>query len=513
MSATARTARAIAITAFLVYALTGGGRIVGSDEVTMFEVARALPAGGVVVPEGATVTRADGSHVSKNAAGQAVLALPLVSLSDALARAAHLDPQRATLAARFGASFFDAIVTAVLLAVFYAGARALGVSGGAALAATLMLGFTTPLWVYAKSFMAEPMQGLGLLLTILGAALAPSRPRAGWLAGLGILLAVSVKLSMLVLVAAAALPLLTTPRAWLGALTGLGLALLGHGLYDYARFHDVLETGYGAQATPAAYTTPILVGLYGLLISSGKGVMWFAPALGLAPIGWRAIRSRAADEEGSSESRGSAARRAAWSVLFSWLVGLALYARFQHWAGDGSYGPRYLIPLLPGAFLPVAFALVGARARARTAATILATLGLLVQIGGVAIYFGAQMREAGDYPYTLPLEHPRFMSDSHFNPRFSPIAAHWRMMGRNLSEHLQGRAPRIAAGGTRDPRLGVSVEDQKALLHALDFWWLYLGYAGLPRAPVVGVLALLSLLAAVAIARLRSAYRAEAKTT
>ena len=50
------------------------------------------------------------------------------------------------------------------------------------------------------------------------------------------------------------------------------------------------------------------------------------------------------------------------------------------------------------------------------------------QIGGVAIYFGAQMREAGDYPYTLPLGHPRFMSDSHFNPRFSPIAGHWRML-------------------------------------------------------------------------------------
>ena len=25
----------------------------------------------------------------------------------------------------------------------------------------------------------------------------------------------------------------------------------------------------------------------------------------------------------------------------------------------------------------------------------------------MGIYFGAQMREAGDYPYTLPLEHPR----------------------------------------------------------------------------------------------------------
>ena len=53
-----------------------------------------------------------------------------------------------------------------------------------------------------------------------------------------------------------------------------------------ARFGTPFETGYGAQASPAAFTTPALVGLYGLLLSSGKGVAWFAPALWLAPRGW-----------------------------------------------------------------------------------------------------------------------------------------------------------------------------------------------------------------------------------
>jgi len=99
---------------------------------------------------------------------------------------------------------------------------------------------------------------------------------------------------------------------------------------------------------------------------------------------------------------------------------------------------------------------------------------VFVQIGGVAIYFGAQMREAGDYPYTLPLEHPRFMSDSHFNPRFSPIAGHWRMLARNAGEQLSGQAPRLSVGsddGTqRDARTGLSPAEERALLHALDLW-------------------------------------------
>jgi len=50
-----RTALALAVAAFLLYALTGGGRVVGSDEVTMLELSRAMLRGGIVVPEGSTI--------------------------------------------------------------------------------------------------------------------------------------------------------------------------------------------------------------------------------------------------------------------------------------------------------------------------------------------------------------------------------------------------------------------------------------------------------------------------
>jgi hypothetical protein len=50
------------------------------------------------------------------------------------------------------------------------------------------------------------------------------------------------------------------------------------------------------------------------------------------------------------------------------------------------------------------------------------------------------------------------------------------------------------AAGTR---LGIGEEEQRQLLHALDFWWFYLGYAGFPARPVffaVGTMTLLGLL-------------------
>ncbi len=492
-----RTAWGIGIAALLIFIVTGGGRIVGSDEVTMFELSRGLLHGHIAVSEGATLRGPDGRFYSKNAAGQAIAALPLTAIAEGVTRAAGVPGSRAVLAMRFGVSFFNALIAAILLGVFYTTVRALGVRPWPAAAATLMLGFTTPLWVYAKSFMAEPLEALGLLLALGGAARAGAgEPRAARRAGLGAFLAISAKLSMLPLALACLLPLARRPRAWGWALLGVAAALAGHAAYDVARFGTPFETGYGAQASLAAYTTPLRVGLYGLLLSSGKGVLWFAPALWLVLAGWRAVWAtpeRADPEIAPPAGFAGAARGAAWGGLAAWLVALLIYARFQHWAGDGSFGPRYLVPLLPLGFVLVAYALQGAGAMRRTIAAALAVIGLLVQIGGVAIYFGAQMREAGDYPYTLPIEHPRFMSDSHFNPRYTP------------------QRPSFDPSHAGESRLEIGAEDQARLLHALDFWWLYLVYAGLPARAVWIVAAALAFAAAAALGRALALTATEAR--
>jgi hypothetical protein len=500
---TLRTAFSIAVAAFLIYALTGGGRVVGSDEVTMLEVSRALLHGHIDVPEGATLQGPDGHFYTKNSAGQALVALPLTAIAEAASRVAGLSPARRELASRFVVSFFNALVTALLLAAFYLAVRRMRIGAGASLAATALLGFTTPVWVYSKSFMAEPLEALGLLLALTGATRARAgEPQAARIAALGALLAIAVKLTMLPMTLACLLPLLGVPaeerrRLWAWPAGAIVVAGIFHLAYDLARFGNPLETGYGAQASPSAYSTPFLVGFYGLVFSSGKGLAWFAPALWLAPLGLRA-------------GRDPAAPAARWA-LAPWAAALALYAPFEHWAGDGSFGPRYLVPLLPLGFLAVARALHVAPRRRSIVAAALAAAGFIVQIGGVAIYFGAQMREAGDYPYTLPLGHPRFMSDSHFNPAFSPIRGHWRMLCRNVGEHLRGEIPRLTTGADADPRLGIGAEDQQRLLHALDFWWAYAVYAGVPALAVAA--AVLALIAALAWA-LRwgaVAFRAEAR--
>jgi len=553
------TARWIFLAALLIFAATGGGRIVGSDEVSMFELDRAILHGRIDVPEGATLQGPDGRFYTKNAAGQALLALPLAGVARLATDATHLAPARRELAERFVMSFFNAIVTALLLATFYRIARRFGSGTGAALAATAMLGFTTPLWVYAKSFMAEPVEALGLLLALAGATFADQRGWR-WAGALGVLITVSSKLGMLPFALIAMLPLVAFPwRVRAPFLAALVVVLAGHFAYDVARFHTPLETGYGRQATPAAYGTPLWVGLYGLLLSSGKGVVWFAPVLLLAPAGWRKLHRmhreprpmpvlarRAAERlrgwlpewlrptltREVPEKKWEDLRRAAPAIVIQWALALLLYGTFEHWAGDGSFGPRYLIPFLAPAFLLVMVALQHPSRALRRTAQVLALAGLLVQVGGVGIHFGAQMREAGDYPYTRALSDPRFMSESHFNPAFSPILGHWRMLVRNTREHLRGERPRLesvggasaasATGGagatsaspdtTRatEQRIGISAADQSRLLHALDLWWLYAAYAGLPGAPLAAVATLIAAFGIASAMRARAAARREA---
>jgi hypothetical protein len=480
---------AIALAALLTYALTGGGRITGSDELAQLDLARAMLHGQLVVPEGSTMRGPDGRIYTKNTWGQALLALPLVAAGVAAAHVGGFSGTRAELATRFIPSFFNGIVGALLLAAAYSVMRSLKVSTRASLAATLMLGFTTPLWVSAKGFACEPVEALGMLLALGGGALAgaatvPEDRRRGerW-AAFGGFLAIFVKLGVAPMVFACLSAIwIRRPRAWLIPLCGVAASFATHAIYNWLRFGNVLETGYGSQQSIEAFSTPLHVGALGLLFSPGKGAAWFAPMLWLAPLG---ILKMAGGNKPSTATRGDdAVRHAGWAIVAAWTVGVIMYGRFQHWAGDGSWGPRYLAPLLPAGAIAVGFAVDAATRSLRRLSWVLAAIGLIVTLGGVGIYFGAEMREVKDYPYTLALEDPQFMHASHWEWHQSPILVSWRMLARNLGEHATGHAPVLGQPGPVDPRTGVTDKDAEALKHAIDVWWLYAGYAGIPKLPL-----------------------------
>jgi hypothetical protein len=265
-------------------------------------------------------------------------------------------------------------------------------------------------------------------------------------------------------------------------------------LYNWLRFESPLRTGY--DPTVDTFSTPLLVGLYGQLLSSGKSIFLYAP-VGIAAL-WGYGRLWHRD------------RAMTWLTASILVANLLLHARFASWAGEGSWGPRYLVPFLPWLLLPAAELLDGARRAARRTVHALVVLGIVVQLGGSAIYFGSYMRELGEYPYQRDFSDPLFMVRSHFVPNHSPVVGHWRLLARNLRLLAGPDRPQLGLRGDATGRLPISADDRDKLRYVVDFWFCYGLYAGMPAPRVLGPALLLAALAVAAgVALVRAARREE----
>ena len=365
----------------------------------------------------------------------------------------------------------------------------------------LMLGFTTPLWVYAKSFMAEPLEvagpadGAGQRITD-GRRGRPrtnfprraSSPRRS--AGARrVLLAVSrPRLSMLPLAMVLACSRLGD-RAFAaatcaGSCRSLGIALAVAGprsLYDVRPLRQPCSrAGYGGAGVRwPLFRRRCWVGRVRAADSPRARVSsWFAPAILARNRRARTEMSRSARVTYAHESRGMAGVRVRWhSPRAASLLDVGGRAGgVRHGSSTGPAtartGPRYLVPLLPlgiprwwrSRSIEMADACVGGGC----AWALRALAGLLVTLGGVGDLLRG--RDALRRATTLTRWRSRIRiswSRSHFNPRFSPIAAcNWRMLA---ARHSASSAPAPSCDSTHrarparvDPRLGVSGADTAA---------------------------------------------------
>jgi hypothetical protein len=413
------------------------------------------------------------------------------------------------------ASTMNAVVGAAVLVLFFRTVRSLGYSSRVALGISLALGFTTSFLPYTKAFLREPL----LALTLLGAfydlrqhalrqrheedraadaarRLPPFALRAGLWLGAGMVVKATLGLNLFILAGYLAATTLAggRRRALFAFAVGPLLAITILVLYNYGRFGHPLTTGY--DPTVDNFSTPLLVGLYGQLLSSGKSIFLYAPIAFVALFGFAGL---------ARHHRLEAVTAAAIVT-----ANLVFHARFASWAGEGSWGPRYLVPFLPFFILPAAELWQSGRVWRRRAVHAAIALGLLVQVGGTAIYFGSYMRDIGEYPYERTFSDPLFMYRSHFVPNYSPVVGHWRLLGRNAGLLFDPEArPRIDFQPSTDPgsRLPVAAEDTDELRYVVDFWFCYLIYAGGPPALALGLAAAAGVAALLLGLRLRAAAR------
>jgi hypothetical protein len=105
--------------------------------------------------------------------------------------------------------------------------------------------------------------------------------------------------------------------------------------YNLLCFHNVLG-GYSMSISRLSLDPVIISNFFGLLISPNKGLFIFSPVLILSLIGFWSIM----------KSQRSACRFLQWSVI-AMILTVIVYATFDDWGGGETFGPRYLICLLP----------------------------------------------------------------------------------------------------------------------------------------------------------------------
>ncbi len=472
------------------------GTVGGTDGQSMFGVTRSIVESGAPTVRDANigVPGLGGRFYSKYGPGQSLAAIPLYLIGRAVAPLAP--PAYRPELPGFVASTLPAIATALTTILLVLAAVELGAAARGALVLGLIYAFATPAAVYPTQWFSEPLTACALLAAVYAVLRDRTRltVRGPLLAGIALAVAVSVRIESLLFVPPLLLYILLPRERRLARaaalLLPLGATLAALGLYNAARFGSPLETGYSKgdryafRDTHPPHTLASLVeGLYGLLVSPGKGLLEYAPPLLLAPLGIAA---------------GWARRRPEILLLLAlFLFDLVAHANVLiRWLGGWSWGPRFLVPALPLALLLLAPLLRVGRRYGRVLPVALATLvvagvlatlvvaGVLVQVPALVVY------EPHTYIYTLQAEHrhtdiTRLEQEYTNIPALSPIVGAWRELG-------------LAKTWAPPPR-----ESPTFLMHyttiAPHTWWHLLALEGVPTAPLAAACALLFLIAALCV--------------
>ena len=358
---------------FTVYTLSHSSKFHVVDEVSLFAVTESLGLRGEVNTNAIAWTQwvnspgevlgafgPDGDVYSKKGVGPALVAVPWYVVLRTLARL------NISLGLLQGTLLWNGLITALTAVLIWLAAVRLGYDDRAGATLAILFGVGTIAWPYANQFFGEPLSAFGLFLGFFGLLSWATKRRFRWalIGGVGAGLAVLTVTANLLLVALLALygvaaaliaarnraadgakleedgdTVGKSPRPDRDVITMLALfavpvAIAGGILtwYNYSRFGSPFDTGYHF-AEGEGFTTPILEGLYGLLLSPYRGVFWFTPLF---------LASLAAIVPFVRRHRLEGILIAAMSLAL-----VLLYSAWWMWWAGFAWGPRFLVPLTP----------------------------------------------------------------------------------------------------------------------------------------------------------------------
>ena len=259
---------------------------------------------------------------------------------------------------------------------------------------SVILGLASPLATMALAYIdtsfSEPLLTLALLVATYAVYQARFDNPLGYLTVAGAALGLALytrERSIILLPPFLLYVFLTQPRrqwmGWLAFLVPIGIAGVFIGAWNWIRFGSPLMTSYTAWQPETGFNTPIVVGVFGLWLSAGKGLLFYNPIAWLGLIGlvslWRRDRSLAA------------------LIGLLLLIPTVFFARYDLWTGGWNWGPRYLLPLIPLLVLSAGVWVQATPSRFRRGALLaVCALGVLLNAPAILVDHSRYLVEAGE---------------------------------------------------------------------------------------------------------------------
>jgi hypothetical protein len=209
-------------------------------------------------------------------------------------------------------------------------------------------GFASIAWVFSTIFYAQQVTAFFGVLALYMTLRSIKKGRASaWSMGVaGLALAASIMLdpiSIILAIFLSAYLLFMFKKAALPIILAV-LGVLAYGSYNYLNFGNPLVTSeevylaQGSGSLSGSFGTPLYFGLFGNLVSIHKGLLLYVPLAALGVLGLAYAPRREL--------------LLLLGLIFSMLIP---YSRWYEWGGGLSYGPRFLVPIIPYLIIPVMF--------------------------------------------------------------------------------------------------------------------------------------------------------------
>ena len=482
-----RAARWLFASALAVYLLTTGGSM--ATDTMSYEVTKAMVESRSVAMSGPVLSLeahrgVDGRYYSPYGLGHAIYSIPFYLAGRIAEVQLGFSVGRGDAVRKASFVMGSAVASALVVWIVYLFAWRLSGHHRAAVATALATAFGTLVWPYSKFGFNAPLA----TLTVVGAIYAVwTGVRSGrhgliWIAGAAFGGALLVRSELVLSAGIAALwaayelkwAWRSVGRVWIAIGVPIAAAIGVMVVYNYARFGNPLDTGYLRDAGAGFNSiSKIWEGLAGLLVSPGRSLFLYSPIAlaGVVALGGWFRRDRST----------------AWLLTAVAATFFVFYGSLEYWDADRSYGPRYLLPIVPLLCLPlVAWFAEPQRRRLMTAAV---ALSIAVQIPGIAVDF----TKAGP---ALGVSHP--LLERRWNWEVAGITTNTRALVHFAPMNFQYLTGLAAPPPVR-PSAGRDTGFSEQFGYSFDFWWLYLFYfrklSAIAALAIAGSLVLVALLA------------------